>query len=202
MSETTQESAGNADVAVAKPAAAQPVVARRDYTLGLFDSDVYLNNDKVARAFGVKAILDKNGAEVGHRYVGLKRKEIANANGLTTTAKDKEKLDGLIRESQEHYLKMFKAWLLMQPEGTLGIARYAFRYDKNGVGTHTVAFKELPPKAQADLQKLADAYGIPIEKLMEHLAKLKAGQGIVEVESTVTSAEAAKGGAKPAGKDK
>ena len=181
--ETTQN-AGATQAVVAKPA--QPV-ARRDYTLGLFEADAYLNNDKVARAFGVKAILDKNGAEVGHRYGSLKRKEIAEAAGLTTGAKDKEKLDGLIRDSQEHYLKMFKAWLLMQPDGALGISRMAFRYDKNGIGTTTVAFRHLPPKAQADLQKLADAYGIPVEKLMEHLAKLK-GQAAVEVETSVTAA--------------
>lgn len=194
MSETTQNNNASATTTAVAPATAQPV-ARRDYTMGLFPTDNFLNDEKVARAFGVKAILDKNGVEVGHRYGGLKRKEIAEAHGLTTGAKDREKLDGLVRDSQERYLKLFKAWLLMQPEGSLGIARYAFRLDKNGVGMHTVAIKELPPKAQADLQKLADAYGIPMEKLLEHLAKLK-GAPTVEVESSVTTSETATKGAK------
>jgi hypothetical protein len=175
-------------VVVAKP-------EKQDYTLGLFPTDKFLNTPEISRAFGVKVITDRDGNKVGFRTGARKRSEIAADAGLTTRAVDKDRLDGLIRDSQEQYFKVLKAWLLMQPDGALGISRYAFRTDKNGIGTHTVAFRELPKKVQADLQKLADQMGVSLDELSAHLAKLKA-PATVEVESTVSAGTSAV--AKPA----
>jgi hypothetical protein len=170
--------------------------SRRDYTMGLFDTDKFFNNDKIARVFGLKPIYqtDKNGVqtEVGMRAVMPKRGELAQA--LELQGKDnRAELDAEIEKGQRLLLAQFKAWLIMQPDNAIGITRYAVRRDKNGANTHTVAFKELPDRVKADMQKLADAHGIPVDKLAEFIASLKGKT--VEVEATVTTAAAA---AKPA----
>lgn len=179
MENTSVKTEGNTTaVVVAKP-------AQRDYRMGLFDTDKFLNGPGISRAFGVKPILDKDGKEVGFRTALNKKGDLAKEFSLTGKA-NKDALDAKVREVQEAMLKQFKAWFIMQPDSTIGISRYAFRKDKDGVGTHTVAIKELPDRVKADLQKLADAHGVPMDKLAEFLAQFR--KPSVEVEATVTQA--------------
>lgn len=195
---TSENTESNTNTAVAKP---EP--QRRDYRLGLFDTDKFLNTPKVSRVFGVKAVTttDKNGVttDVGFKTVMPARRDLADALDLKGK-ENKEALDREIEKAQTALLQQFKAWLIMQPDNAIGITRYAFRKNpKNGVGTHSVTFRELPDRAKAELNKLADAYGIPVEKLAEFIASLRGKT--VEVEATVTgSGPSTKPAVKPATK--
>lgn len=197
MSETTQSSEGNTNTAVAKT---EP--QRRDYRLGLFDTDKFLNTPKVSRVFGVKEVIstDKNGNQsvVGFKTMMPARRDLAQALDLEGK-ENKDALDREIEKAQTALLQQFKAWLIMQPDNAIGITRYAFRKNaKSGIGTHSVTFRELPDRAKAELNKLADAYGIPVEKLAEFIASLRGKT--VEVEATVTGSAAAGPAVKPTAK--
>lgn len=179
--------AANTNTAVAK---AEP--ARVDYTLGLFDTDKFLNTPTISRVFGVKAIhkTDKNGVQttVGFTTKMPARRELAEA--LDLKGKDnKAALDAEIEKGQRALLQQFKAWLIMQPDNAIGITRYAFRKNDKGVGSHSVTFRELPDRVKADMQKLADAHGVPVDKLAEFIASLKGKT--IEVETTVTGSQPA-----------
>lgn len=196
MEITSQKTEGNAT-----EQQAVVVAKRRDYTMGLFDTDKFLNDEKVARVFGVKPILkaDKNGVqhEVGFATRMPAKRDLAQALNLVGK-ENKDKLEAEIEKAQRMLLAQFKAWLIMQPDNAIGITRYAVRENVAGVKSHSVTFKELPDRVKADMQKLADAHGIPLEKLAEFIASLKGKT--VEVEATVTGAVPAAVAAKPAAK--
>jgi hypothetical protein len=163
------------------------VVGAPQYQMGLFNTDKFLNSPKVARTFGVKAILDKDGDTVGFRAGMAKRSDLATELDLKGK-KNKDKLDKVIQAGQEALFEQVKAWMVLQKSGTVGVIGYAHRMGSDGLATLNVRFKQLPMQVQVDLQKLADAHGIPMSELAAFLESKKQKKAIdVDASQTGTT---------------
>lgn len=188
MSTTSQttETNGNTTTAVAKPT--QQVAVYQD----LFQTDKFVTQPKVARAFGIKPVFAKDGVTVvGFANNHLKRKDIADAHasGLTGGAR-KNKVDQVIRESELELAAKITAMLVLH-KGKIGAKRFQVRKDKDGVEHYGIQLRQIADTAETELNRLMDAYGAKSpEELVQILTKSKAP--VVELDATVTSAQPAK----------
>lgn len=185
MSETTANSQGNAtatSTALAKPASVPT------YQMGLFETDKFVTTPKVARAFGIKPVVDKTGATIGFANTHLKRKEIAEAHaGDLKGQARKDKVDKVIRESEIELAAKITAYLVIN-KGKIGAKSLRVRRDDEGIEHMGVQFRQIPDNAKADLERLMDAYGAKsAEELVTILTKGKGTVVEAEVIKTATS---------------
>ncbi len=181
MSDTTAQK-GNEGSNTAVVIAPKP----EGYQMGLFSTDKFVTTPSIAKSFGIAAVRDKNGAVVGFANKHMKRREIAAANNLTMGKADREKIDALIEKSEIDFAEQVKAWLVLQPKGSIGVKRYAYRNTK-GVDTYTIAFRGIPDREMAMLEKMADSWGCTVEEVLKRMG---AKTSAVEVEATVTQTTA------------
>lgn len=160
------------------PAQAEVVIPRT-----LFNTDLFFNSPTVAKAFGVRAIPNKEGVVVGASMTMVKRKDLASALGLKS--KD-EGVDDEIRKAKLEAWQKFKVWLLSQPDDKLGLHALRTRDLKSG-RRHTLAIDELAQKALVTIEKFAAAHGLTVDEVSEFLATHK--KPTINVGSTVTPAD-------------
>ena len=162
------------------PAQAEVVIPRT-----LFNTDLFFNSPTVAKSFGVRAILSKEGSVVGASMTMVKRKDLASALDLKGK-ENAEELDGEIRKAKLEAWQKFKVWLLSQPDDKIGLHALRTRDLKSG-RRHTLAIDELAQKALVTIEKFAAAHGLTVDEVSEFLATHK--KPTINVGSTVTPAD-------------
>ena len=157
--------------------------------MNLFNTTLFINTPDTQKLWGLKDIVrTKDQAIVGQTTKNLKRSEVAANFGLTTGKADKDKLDDAIAAEMKAAWMRVKAWLLMRPDNSTGLAKIAQRMvGKDNVMQTTVVIRDLPQREAYLIEKLAAAHGVTVEELAEFLAKKKAASPTVNVSSSVTS---------------
>jgi len=156
------------------------------YQMGLFETDKFVTTPKVARAFGIAPVVhSKTGEVVGFANKHLKRREIAEAAGLSMGKADKSKIDGIIRESELELAAKITAFLVLH-KGKIGARTFRVRRDDQGVESYSIGLRQMPDSKLVELQKLMDSYGAATPEELLEILQGKKGK-VVEVEATATT---------------